>query len=101
MTWKKLSLVLGIILAFMSIGGSAYQIDKRFAKAEQVQQIEWRLDQKIIKDRVEALQERIWRLEDRYYNEKMPEEVKDEVRKLKHEKELLSNELNKLIERIQ
>lgn len=100
MVWKKLSLILGIVVALISVGAAAFEVDKRFAKAEQVQQIGWRLDHKIIKDRIEALQERIWNLEDRY-SDKMTPEVLKEIRKLKHEKELLNKELDKLIERIQ
>lgn len=77
--------ILSLILAGAAVVGIIYGVDSRFAKAEYVQQIERRLDYKIDKDRAEALQERLWRLEDRYPKGDRPPEIRDECRKLRLE----------------
>ena len=66
--------------------------------AAEVKKIGYRLDQKIQQDRVDSLQERLWKLEDRYPDlTKMPQEIKDEYRKLKSEKETLEKYIGEVI----
>lgn len=102
MTLKKLSILVGAIVGSITIVTTVIQVDKYYAKAAEVQHIEWRLDQKIISDRVNALQERIWRLEDRYGIDttKMTPEIREEIRKLKVERQQLDKELDILLEQI-
>ena len=102
MTLKKLSILIGSIVGAITITTTAIQVDKHYAKAAEVQQIEWRLDQKIIKDRVNTLQERIWMLEDRYGidTSKMAPEIREEIRNLRSERQQLDKELHILLEQI-
>ena len=67
-------------------------------KVEQkVQKVEKRLDVKILKDRANTLQERIWKLEDRYEKKKMPKTVQEELRKLKAELIEIQKDLEKWV----
>ena len=82
----------GFLIAISTLVGTAFTVDNRYAKDDQVKQVEQqvqkvekRLDKKILKDRANALQERIWKLEDRYEKKKMPKTVQEELRKLKIE----------------
>ena len=84
--------LVGFLIALTTLVGTAFTVDNRYAKDEQVKQVEQqvqkvekRLDKKILKDRANALQERIWKLEDRYEKKKMPKTVQEELRKLKIE----------------
>jgi len=94
LTIGKLSSILGCIIAVATIVGLLWSLDQRWAKSAEVKQLELRLDQKIMSDRVGQIQERMWKLEDRYKSvDKMPEEVKYEYRALQVEKELLGKRL--------
>jgi type II secretory pathway component PulJ len=90
MDLKKISIIAGIIVALFSIGGSLYALDGRWAKDTELQQIGYRLDQKILQDDINYTQRRIWQLEDRHgsYNQ-MPQTVKEEYRQLKAKLEQL------------
>lgn len=86
---KFVSIALVILISLATIVSA---IDTRYAKSDYVLLVELRLNQKIISDRNNRLQERIWKLEDKYIDEnKMPQIIKDEYRKLKQE--LKDNEL--------
>ncbi len=96
MNFKRNGLV-SLLVALGALGsiafGAYFYIDDRYAKAGDVKLIERRLDQKIKADRFEKVQERIWKLEDRYEKRPMPESVKEEYRSLKSEKEALDNNI--------
>jgi len=84
--------LVGFLIALSTVVGTAFTVDNRYAKEKQVkkveqkvQKVEKRLDKKILKDRANALQERVWKLEDRYEKKKMPKTVQEELRKLKTE----------------
>ena len=110
--FKKLEDSVSTILALVSLIGVVFGIyfynEGRYAIAEnvnkelkqtqeQVQKVIERLDIKILNDRADNLQQRIWKLEDRYgVEKKMPYEVKEEFRKLKQEKGKLDKELERL-----
>jgi hypothetical protein len=98
MNLKRLSVFLGIVLALSTLIGGLFTLDRRWAKADSVQQLSIRLEQKILEDRQFALQERIWRLEDRYRSNPAacPPEVKMEIRNLKHDLQLVDKKLKKL-----
>jgi hypothetical protein len=57
-----------------------------------LEQVSMRLEQKIIRDDQRQIQQRIWKLEDRYENAPSPE-LKDEIRELELEQEELDSEL--------
>ena len=82
---KKLSLILSIIISSTVLFGVGWTIDNHYAKANKVQLVELRLDQKITQDKMDWLQNRIWKLEDRYHNKPMPPSVKEECRRLRQE----------------
>ena len=88
----KIQTTLCIAVATTTLIGAVIAFDTHYAKSSQVEEIstyvcrvEKRLDTKIKEDRVNSLQERMWRLEDRY----TPEKAKstDEYRRLKLERE--------------
>jgi hypothetical protein len=68
-----------------------FAFDARYAKTEYVTQIEQRLDAKILKDRADALQERMWRLEDRYGCDEA--QRMDEYRRLKIERDMILDKI--------
>ena len=93
---------LGFLIAISTLLGTAFTVDSRYAKEEQVkkveqkvQKVEKRLDAKILKDRANAVQERIWKLEDRYNGKKIPAAVKEELRKNKAELTQIRKDLEK------
>lgn len=69
----------------------------RYALSETVQKIEQRLDNYILEDRYNAIQERIWKIEDRHEGKEMPDTAKEELRLLNAEKTRISGKLIKNI----
>ena len=89
-----ISIILGIVVSLFTISGGIYAVETHYAKKAEVKLLAERLDQKILQDRLYNIQERIWKLQDRYETiEKMPTSVKEEYRKLEMEKEQISNTL--------
>lgn len=92
------------VVSFMTAGGTALAtlwggasfVDTRYAHAPDVVRIEFRLEQKILADRSSQLQQRIWKIEDRYGPDlfEAPAMVKEEYRQLKEELADLDQELN-------
>tara|TARA_R100001244_G_scaffold124967_1_gene94902 strand:+ start:67 stop:399 length:333 start_codon:yes stop_codon:yes gene_type:complete len=91
---NKISTWVALLIGMTTLVGAMFALDSRYAKTEEistikdyVQQIDKRLDIKILKDRANALQERMWKIEDRYGMEvaKMSAEVRDQYRELKKE----------------
>ncbi len=101
MSIKKISVLIGVLLGLCSLVGVGVAIDAHYAKQEYVEKIEQRLDQKIWSDRYYRIQERIWTLEDRYPDpQKMPQAVKEELRKLRMLKEQIEKRLKIPIDQI-
>jgi len=92
---KRMLTMLTIIISMITIVGTILAVDGRFAKAGDMKKLELRLEQKIYQDRSDNLQQRIWKLEDRYEERETPREVKEEIRELKKERE----EIKEYIER--
>lgn len=87
-------LVALLFASLTTILSSAFFIDARYAQSADVQLIEQRLDEKIVQDRADNLQERIWKLEDRFGSEKnMKQEVKEVYRQLKEDLKKLEQKL--------
>jgi esterase/lipase len=91
---NRFSTWVALLIGMTTLVGAMFALDSRYAKTEEistikdyVQQIDKRLDIKILKDRANALQERMWKIEDRYGMEvaEMSEEVRDQYRELKKE----------------
>ena len=83
----KLSTLIGISVAVCALIGSIIAVDARYATSARLEMVELRLDQKIVQDRVQALQERMWKLEDRYGKDKAQQT--EEYRRLVAEREML------------
>ena len=91
---NRFSTWVALLIGMTTLVGAMFALDSRYAKTEEistikdyVQQIDKRLELKILKDRANALQERMWKIEDRYGMEvaEMSEEVRDQYRELKKE----------------
>ena len=89
---KKLAVIIPIILGLLAIGTYIIQYDSSLAKASDVLKI--RQEIKLINERyaedqrirrIQAIQERVWVLEERYTDKPMPTSVKEEYRRLKFE----------------
>ena len=87
---KRISAILGLILAVGGVIGLLYTLDCYVAKAADVALVAQRLEDKIEGDKADRLQERAWKLQDRYNNKAMPPLILEEHRQII--KEL--NELN-------
>ena len=101
---NKISTWVALLIGMTTLVGAMFALDSRYAKTEEistikdyVQQIDKRLDIKILKDRANALQERMWKIEDRYGMEvaKMSEEVRDQYRELKKEYDEIMQKIKK------
>ena len=75
----------------MAIAGSIVAFDDRYTHQEEFIQLAQRLDQKIGMDRMQDLQARMWRLEDRYGEQEA--QSLDEYRCLKLEWDTLNRKL--------
>jgi len=97
MSLKKISVILGLVISLTVIVGAGAKLDRRWAKTDQLVMVAQRLDQKIIQDRINAIQERLWRLEDKYGNTiaDMPETIRDQYRRLLKEIKDLEKRLKK------
>lgn len=84
---KVISFVTAGGTALATLWGGASFVDTRYAHQENVVLIEMRLEQKILTDRSNQLQQRIWKLEDRYGPDmfEAPGPLKEEYRQLKDE----------------
>ena len=76
--------------------------EKTYAKNDRVELIAMRLEQKIVNDELSGIQERIWKLEDRFecVGEQeclkvMPQTEREEYRNLLEKKKKLEEELKK------
>jgi len=97
MSLKKISVILGLVISLTVIVGAGAKLDRRWAKTDQLVMVAQRLDQKIIQDRINAIQERLWCLEDKYGNTiaDMPETIRDQYRRLLKEIKDLEKRLKK------
>jgi len=94
---KKISTVVGIIVALFVILGGAWKYDQMKADASELQLVAARLDQKIVNDNIRAVQQRIWDME--MYYKKMgqliPPEVEQQIVQMKYDIEVMKQQLKK------
>lgn len=94
MTLKECAGSITAVVAVVSIAfGGYFWIENRYARAEELQKTNQRLEQKISQDRQNAIQERLWKMEDRLQDRKPTDLEKEEMRKLKMEQEQLDKSL--------
>ena len=100
--FKKMNIIIGSLISIFFIIGLLFTLDNRWAKAEKLELVAMRLEQKIEKDRAFILQERIWKIDDRYKWKglEMPDLVLDEYRRLNKEMQEILKELERKINRI-
>lgn len=83
---KRIQNLITFVGFIITIITGAFVIDSNYAKASEFKKLELRLEQKITSDRSDKLQERIWKLEDRYPQiQKAPAEIQYEMKMLKRE----------------
>ena len=92
-----LGVIGGLILLIGTCFGIYFFFESRYALAEELEKTKARLEYKIQEDRMNALRERIWRVEDRLEDSgrRATEIEKEELRKLKAEKEKIESGLKK------
>lgn len=116
--WLKAATAGVTLLGTISVGGyNAVQwhnaifadreyVDERFDELGQlIAMNDMRMGQKIQSDKVDQLQERLWRLEDRYgkdieRNPEVPESVREEYRQLQMQRERALNKLESIEQRL-
>ena len=104
----KSGAIIATITGICTLLGTAFTVDSRYAKVDDIQeilvhvdQVDNRLEIKIKKDRCNSLQERMWKLEDRFGDiTKMPQAVKEQSRELKKEYDELQSEIKELLKPI-
>jgi len=97
MNLKKISIIIGLIISLTVLVGAGAKLDRRWAKADRLTMVEQRLDQKIIQDRINAIQERLWSLEDKFGSiiASLPETIRDQYRRLLKEMKDLEKRLKR------
>ena len=101
---KKISMVLGIVVAFFVVIGGLWKYDQIKADAaevkvvnDQIQLVASRLDQKIVNDNIRYIQQRIWDIQ--MYYQKMgqliPPEVQQQINKMEYDIKMLMQQLGK------
>lgn len=88
--------VLAGVIAVMTIAGAVYGATELFARKTEVQLIAARLDQKIMGDQAAQIQNRIWRIEDRFGKDcqRCDDDTKKEWRRLKDQLYRLNKQLD-------
>jgi len=102
MELDKTKTIVALAIGCITLMGTAFSVDGRYAKADDIQQVqekvkkvETRLDNKILKDRANLIQERIWKYEDRYEGRKTPDTIKEVIRELEKELSDINKKLDK------
>jgi predicted mannosyl-3-phosphoglycerate phosphatase (HAD superfamily) len=91
-----IGLITGILILFGIMFGTYQYFENRYALAEEVKKIEKRIDYKILSDQLQMIQERIWKIEDRFQKKKMEETTKEEMRALEMKKQETQKKLDVL-----
>ena len=96
---KEVKLVVGAIICIVAFGGTLWKghdYMEKYALAEDLKQVNKRLDIKIMSDQLNQVQQRIWIIEDRYKGKPPADKTaQEELRNLKQQKDDLAKELNK------
>ena len=89
----KLPVIISTVVGLFAICGGLYSLDATYARSEQLCKVEQRLDRKILSDDAMRLQQRIWRLKDRYGEEDA--EQLPEYREIQQQREMILRELER------
>lgn len=99
---KKIISIAGAVILLASATGAGFYLDDRYAKADLVAKTNTRLDVHIIQDRIDFLNQEMWRIEDRCKTQnisEMPVDSKERYRHLKQERNSLEKKLEKAMEK--
>jgi len=80
MSYKMMGFMAAVLTAMSIIIGGVLAIENRYAHCGDVKTIEKRLEQKIRADRLDALQQRYWKFEDRYGKNPTDPLIKEDMR---------------------
>ena len=98
---KKFEKLVNPILTVIAVTSMLFTVDAYYAKASAVEKLEMRLEQKILQDRQDKVQERMWTLEDRFIKkERVPREVTDQIRRLQIEKDEIKRKLDVIEQKV-
>lgn len=94
--------IAALLLGLITMVGSAFTIDSRYAKVTDVSDLKYeiymvdqRLHLKISSDRATYLQERIWKYTDRYEGKEMSDSVKEMIRDMQKEYDGIMEDIKK------
>ena len=92
----------GAVFAILvSIAGAVIGIDGYFAHADALDRLQTRFETKILTDRSEKIQDRIWKFEDRYPNRQIaPPEIQEQWRILEKEKVDVDTEVKQNLQKL-
>ena len=97
---KYLQSILVVVTLISFAFGGYFYVDKTYAKDYTVQQIEQRLDIKILKDASRDLRSDINYIRKLFYSKEMPFDIKVKMDRLIDEKKAIDNELNLRIQEL-
>lgn len=85
---KSVLSILSAVLLVGSFAGTAFFLEDRYAKADEVRNTQQRLTVHIAQDRINFLQQQIWAMEDRVGNDisRMTHDQRQRYREMKTEK---------------
>jgi len=95
---KEVKIMMGAVVCVVAFGGTlwkAHDYMTQYALAEDLKQVNKRLDRKIMADDLNQTQQRIYIIEDRYKGKVTDPTVQEELRALKDKKEEIKKELDK------
>lgn len=93
---KTVQSILAIITLVSTAFGVYFYVDNKYALANDLEKVKQRLEYKIVSDHVQSIQDRIWKIEDRFQKKKMDDTTKEEYRKLQADKEEAQAKLKKI-----
>jgi hypothetical protein len=95
---KLIPSIISIITLISLCFGGYFWLDTHYASAQQVKQVEQRLDYKIKSDQVKSMQDRIWQIDDRCTLKptQCDVTVKEEKRKLQSDLETAKEQMKVL-----
>lgn len=92
----KISTIIGLVVSAISILGGLAAFDNYYAHAGDVRQIRNELQQKILEDRIDRTQERIWRIRDR---KAQSQDDTDNLRRLEADRDKAEKQLKLILEK--
>lgn len=94
---SRVELYAAILAIVGSLFGGYFYFDSTYARASELRATDARLEQKILEDKLSAIESHIWSISDHFKNiDKAPQEIKDELRDLQSKKDRVKNRLDVL-----